>query len=539
MGDEIATRVLLIDAHVPSATWLKNVVFSAGRGYVVTPCVSLAEGLALLAGSDFDVTLVELNLPDSGGLHTLNEIRKAAPRIPIVILTRLADENIAAVAIQRGAQEYIVKDAVNYQVLSRAVRHARERKATEIALLDARAQAEAANLAKSEFLAQMSHEIRTPLTAVLGYADNIAEGAMSAVETLEAAQIIRRNASHLLEVINEILDISKIEAHKMTVERIKCSPAEIVNDVVQAAAPRARAKGLKFGVNWSPLVPASIQGDPVKIKQILLNLLSNAIKFTLHGEVDISVAVDESSDTLPTLVLRIRDTGIGMTSEQVAGLFRPYAQAADWTTRKYGGTGLGLAISRSLAQLIGGEVTVTSVHGAGTEFCVRVPTGSLEGVERVASWRSTVSTPTRSGEMPVRKLSGRILLAEDGPDNQRFIAHALRTAGAHVEIANDGAEAIDLAIEAWSNGEAFDVILMDMVMPGVDGLVATRRLRDAGYSKPIVALTAHALSETQTVCREAGCDEVATKPITRSQLVDLAAKWMLVPSTVLSFAAVN
>lgn len=526
MGEEKATKVLLVDAHVPSATWLKDVVFNPGRGFEVTPVTSLTEAMAVASRVPFDVALIELNLPDSGGLNTLNELRRTAPKLPIVILTRLADENVAAVAIQRGAQEYIIKDAVNFQVLSRAVRHARERKAAEIALQEARVQAEAANLAKSEFLAQMSHEIRTPLTAVLGYADNIAEGDLTHEEAIEAGQVIRRNAAHLLEVINEILDISKIEAHRMSVERIACSPAEIVADVIQAAAPQARSKGLKCEVNWSPLVPATIVSDPLKIKQILLNLMSNAIKFTSHGEVDLSVSVDETNPHSPRLVIRVRDTGIGMTSEQVAGLFRPYAQATEWTARKYGGTGLGLAISRSLAKLIDGDITVTSVHGAGTEFCVSVPTGPLTNVPRVACWRTSVYAPPKTSETVPTRVEGRILLVEDGPDNQRFIAHSLRSCGATVDTASDGAEGIERAIEAWSDGEAYDLILMDMVMPGIDGVTATRRLRDAGYSRPIVSLTAHALSESERACREAGCDEVATKPITRARLIALAAKWL-------------
>src|SRR5262245_45724808 len=175
MNDERSTRVLLVDPHLPSSVWLRDIVFSPGRGFEVTHAETLAEALAWPAQREFDVALVELNLPDSSGLQTLKEIHQAWPRIPIVILTRLADENVAAVAIQQGAQEYIIKDAVNFAVLSRAVRHARERKATEIALCEARSHAEAANIAKSEFLAQMSHEIRTPLTAVLGYADSIVE----------------------------------------------------------------------------------------------------------------------------------------------------------------------------------------------------------------------------------------------------------------------------------------------------------------------------------------------------------------------------
>lgn len=532
MNDERSTRVLLVDPHLPSSVWLRDIVFSPGRGFEVTHAETLAEAMHWLTQREFDVALVELNLPDCGGLQTLRELRQAWPRIPIVILTRLADENIAAIAIQQGAQEYIIKDAVNFTVLARAVRHARERKATEIALCDARAHAEAANIAKSEFLAQMSHEIRTPLTAVLGFADNIAEGTLSSAEIVDAAHVIRRNASHLLEVINEILDISKIEAQKMHVERVPCSPAEIIADVVQVAAPRTRDKGLKFDVTWSPAIPATIESDPTKIKQILLNLTSNAIKFTSKGEVALSVTMDESNPSDPRLVLRLRDTGIGMTPEQVSVLFQPYVQATDWTARKYGGTGLGLVICQAFARMIDGTLQVKSVYGAGTEFCLTLPTGPLAGIKRVNRWDPVaVALPTICESLSIR-LSGRILLVEDGPDNQRLIALVLRKAGAEVDVASDGAEGIERAIDAWSEGNSYDLTLMDVVMPVVDGLTATRRLRDAGYTNPIVALTAHATPEAHKECFTAGCDAVATKPITRGQLLALAAKWVARPETV-------
>ena len=312
-----------------------------------------------------------------------------------------------------------------------------------------RAEAERANQTKSQFLANMSHEIRTPMTAILGYADMLLEDVDSigpqAQRWSQQLTTIRNNGKHLLEIINDILDVSKIEAGRMTVENIDCSPAQIIGDVVTLLRHRAEAKGLLLLVKYLTAVPQTIQSDPTRLRQILLNLVGNAIKFTHKGEVRIEVRIVDQAGEQPHLQLDVIDTGIGMSDEQLGRLFQPFMQADSSTTRKFGGTGLGLTISKRLAQMLDGEITVTSQLDRGSVFRVTLPCDSLAGVEMIEGPVDSLppAAPPRKAEI---KLACRILLAEDGPDNQRLISHLLRKAGAVVAVVDNGQDAVDQAL---------------------------------------------------------------------------------------------
>lgn len=397
------------------------------------------------------------------------------------------------------------------------------------ALAEAKARADAANVSKSEFLANMSHEIRTPMTAILGYADLLLDPEQSPRERIECVQTIRRNGQHLLTVINDILDISKIEAGRMTIERIECSPAQIVIHVASLMRQRAIEKNLVFGVECVGGIPRTIRSDPTRLRQILMNLVSNAIKFTESGGVRIVVKLADSAGTAnPRLRFEVIDTGVGLTPEQQARLFQPFAQADASTTRRFGGTGLGLAISQRLARMLGGEITVESAPGSGSSFFLTIETGPLDGVEMVENLQELqVNEPLpTAAPPPARQLRGRILLAEDGPDNQRLIAYHLRKAGAEVAVAENGAVACEKALEAVAAGTPFDLVFMDMQMPVLDGYAATTRLRTEGYTGPIVALTAHAMAGDREKCLRAGCDDFLTKPISRDGLLEIAAQYI-------------
>ncbi len=389
-------------------------------------------------------------------------------------------------------------------------------------LATARAAAEQASAAKSEFLANMSHEIRTPMTAVLGYADVLFEEGnlqQAPPQRLEAIITIKRNVGHLLGIINDILDLSKIEAHKLAVEKIACSPGELLQDVRALVAVPADAKGLALELEYSTPIPATIYSDPTRVRQILVNLAGNAIKFTEIGRVKICASFQASPS--PRIRLSVQDTGIGMSEEQLARLFRPFTQADSSTTRIYGGTGLGLTICKRLAELLGGTIEVRSQPNQGSEFALVLPTGPIDGVEMLReapSDESKTRGSTPAAQPKQQRLSVDVLLAEDGPDNQRLIGHFLRSAGAKVTIAENGRVAVELALGAWQDGEPFDVVLMDMQMPVLDGYAATRELRQRGYTGPIIALTAHAMSTDRERCRAAGCDEFETKPVNRNAL---------------------
>ena len=383
--------------------------------------------------------------------------------------------------------------------------------------------------AKTEFLANMSHEIRTPMTAILGFADVllVEEGIETAPpERIDALQTIKRNGEHLLEIINDILDLSKIEASCLAVERIRFSPAKIVADVVSLMRIRSEAKHLDLHVAYCGLIPETIESDPTRLRQILINLVGNAIKFTDEGRVDIRVRLcDTNADQRP-IEFAVVDTGMGMTNEQVSRLFRPFTQADASTTRKFGGSGLGLSITKRLAEMLGGQITAESEAGVGSKFTATIATGSLSGVQLIepSAPRPPHLVPKSGAESQKSALNCRILLAEDGVDNQRLISFVLKKAGADVSIVDNGQAAMERALEARAAGHSFDVILMDIQMPIMDGYSATARLRAEGYGGAIVGLTAHTMSGDREKCLAAGCDEYAVKPIDRAKLVAMISE---------------
>lgn len=395
--------------------------------------------------------------------------------------------------------------------------------------------AEQASQSKSEFLANMSHEIRTPMTAILGYAQLLLEEEgldRAPPERVTAIKTIQKNGQHLLSIINDILDLSKIEAGKMTVEQIKCSPHQIVSDVVGLVRHRADEKHLQLQGQFVGPVPQTILTDPTRLRQIIMNLVGNAIKFTSEGGVRVVCEMQDPEDGQPSLLrIDVVDSGIGIKPEQLDRLFKPFSQADTSTTRNYGGTGLGLDISRRLARMLGGNIEVASESGKGSTFSVFVETGPLEGVTMLDGKESSSAANADDdnvknhvkGDKPLT--GSRVLLAEDGPDNQRLISFVLKKAGATVTLAENGQIAYDKALEAVDAQEPFDVIFMDMQMPVLDGYNATSKLRQAGYTAPIIALTAHAMAGDRKKCLDAGCDDFATKPIDMKTLIQTAAKY--------------
>jgi PAS domain S-box-containing protein len=409
--------------------------------------------------------------------------------------------------------------------------YAVELESSNYALAELNDLAEAANRAKSEFLANMSHEIRTPMTAILGYADLLLneEGLEKAPpHRRQNLKTIKRNGEHLLGLINDILDLSKVEAGKMQIESTRCSPSELLAEVVSLMRVRAEAKHLKLEMERAGPLPETVLTDPLRLRQVLVNLVGNAIKFTGHGEVRIAARLTDDSGH-PRLRFDVTDTGIGIDKEQVGKLFQPFSQVDNSSTRKFGGTGLGLCISKRLAEALGGNIEVRSEPGAGSTFSVIIDPGPLDGIRMVqagprsASHRTPVAAPAAADKSELR---GRILLAEDEPDNQRLVSFLLKKAGAEVTAVEDGQCAFEAALAAREAGDPFDVILMDMQMPVMDGYKATRQLREQEYTGSIIALTAYAMAEDRQKCLDAGCDDFATKPIDRLKFLATVAHWM-------------
>jgi len=368
--------------------------------------------------------------------------------------------------------------------------------------------AEQANQAKSLFLANMSHEIRTPLSSIIGYAETLLDEGQSIKDIQKAAGTIVRSGNHLKEIINDILDISKIEAGKFELEQLTTNLADILAEIQLLVMPLATANNLQFNIKCESRLPEKINTDPVRLKQILINLCTNAVKFTEQGHVllDLSYQTDQQQ-----LAFNIVDSGIGMTAEQCEKVFDSFVQGDISTTRRYGGTGLGLSISKRLAMLMGGDITVCSTPNKGSQFTLTLPLGTdvpptlMTQLEISAKHNQQIQTPTG--------LTARVLLAEDTPELQILIANYLRKTGSQVMLVDNGQQAVEAAIST-----EFDIIFMDMQMPVMDGYSAVARLRQRGYHKPIVALTANTMQEDRDRCLQAGCDEFIGKPIDRRQL---------------------
>ena len=391
------------------------------------------------------------------------------------------------------------------------------RKRMEDELHMAKDAAEAATGAKSRFLAAMSHEIRTPMTAILGYADLLMDPTVGASSRNNYAAAIRRSGEHLLALINDILDLSKIEAGKMSLDMGRCNVVSLLTDVASIVRPRAEQHGVTFSVEYPGEVPETILTDGARLRQAIINLAGNAVKFTKKGSVrTVASFLPEGCNGQPALRIEVIDTGIGIRQEVLPQLFQPFHQGDVAISRKFGGAGLGLAISHHIAHLLGGDLTATSVWEQGSTFTLTVPTGSLKGIRMLhCPSEAEHETAGHVWQSTAEDLRGvRILLAEDGFDNRELIRAILLRAGAEVETAENGR----LAVTKAESGP-FDLILMDINMPEMDGYQATRLLRDRDYRGPIVALTANAMYGDSNRCRTAGCNEYLTKPIDRALLI--------------------
>ncbi len=433
-----------------------------------------------------------------------------------------------------------------------------EKKDFELAIIEAKEAALTAAKARGEFLANMSHEIRTPMTAILGFTDLLEDPGISQDEFKDRVQTIRRNGEHLLSLINDILDISKLEAGKMNVERVDCSLKDLVGEVLTLMQVRAQGKGVSLVPEFLGEIPERIQSDPTRIRQILMNLVGNALKFTERGEVKIRVhcpgrvadgdvadgdVADGDVADGDTLRFEVEDTGIGIPADRVESLFESFTQADSSTTRKFGGTGLGLTICKRLAILLDGDILVESEEGRGSCFTFALNLMGMSGLRFVDEASDTSMTEVATRESQVTKpikgkkkflLGARVLLAEDGPDNQRLIRFQLEKVGAEVEVAENGLVAYEAALEAQRQGQGFDLILMDMQMPEMDGYTATGKLREEGYEGPIIALTAHAMSGDRDKCIAAGCDDYATKPLVRKVFYETLRRHFIQPEEAVS-----
>ncbi len=486
--------------------------------YETSRATSLFNGLSFLTDTPVDLILLDLTLPDCTNLEGLQTIHDKFPLIPIIMLTGLNDEDIAVDALYHGAQDYLVKgESIN--TLPRAIRYAIERHQIFRELEKARLQAQEASRAKSAFLANMSHEIRTPLTSILGFAETISGPNLSEEQQQSLATIIK-NSDHLLNIINDILDISKVEAGKLDVSIETISLQNFLSDIEKAMRVRVAEKNILFSLEHKFPLPKTIQSDITRLKQIIYNIVGNAIKFTSHGSVTVNVSCNPLEEQI---YFKVIDTGIGLSPAEQEKLFYAFSQADTNTNRKYGGTGLGLIISKQLAEKLGGTITLESEKDKGSSFTIVVSTGSLSDVEMVKEFDISQQTDKHilTLHQKTPKLSGKVLIAEDCEDTQQLIDIILRNTDVDAEKAYNGKEAIEAAIAT-----EFDLILMDMQMPVMDGYTAAKHIREKGFKGPIIAFTANAIKGIEERCNSFDCNGFLQKPFRKKEFFNVMSQYL-------------
>ncbi len=393
-----------------------------------------------------------------------------------------------------------------------------ERPQAQAALRESEKNARQASVSKSEFLANMSHEIRTPMAAILGHADVLLTHLKDA-DNRGCVDTIKRNGNHLLELINDILDLSRIEAGKLDVELESCKLAEILADIWSLMHIRVEGRAVDLQVVCDGKLPTFISTDPKRLRQVLINLIGNAIKFTEEGQVKLLTSCVRREEQY-AIRFEVQDTGIGISQEHMTKLFKPFSQADSSVTRKFGGTGLGLSISKRLVSMLGGQLTVASQLGVGSTFCVELPVGELKDVAFSECEIEKVSNEAEA-EVARRKesLNCRILLVDDRRDVRFLAQHILEGAGAVTVTATDGREGIAAIRTAEEEGVPFDIVVMDMQMPIMDGYAATSELRAKGFNRPIIAMTANAMAGDAERCLNVGCDDYQSKPVDAAELI--------------------
>lgn len=378
--------------------------------------------------------------------------------------------------------------------------------------------AESANHLKSEFLANMSHEIRTPLAAVLGFSELIIDPSLSVRDKTKFITAIKRNGELLSSIINDILDLSKVEVGKMEIERREVAVRDVVSDISTLLRLKASEKGITFNISCEKNVPKIIKTDHLRLKQILVNLVGNAIKFTERGSVDVIIKFAQKNEESGELIFVIKDTGIGIKSDQLGKLFKVFSQTDSTMKRRFAGTGLGLALSKHLANLLGGDVVLAASTPNGSTFTATVDAGPALKTSISEKSKATMPQFSPAKEAEVRLDGVKVLVVEDSLDNQILVGWFLKMVGAKVDTAENG----ELAMEKVRH-KRYDVVLMDIQMPVMDGYETTAELRKEGYNMPIIALTAYAREEERERCLSSGFTDHISKPINRKTLINSIA----------------
>jgi signal transduction histidine kinase len=525
----LSVKILIVDDRKENLFALSSLL--EDMNVELFTCESGVEALSLLLDHEFALALIDVQMPDMNGFELAELIRgtERTKNVPIIFVTA-ANENsgFAFKGYETGAVDFLYKP-IDSMVMRSKVQVFIELDLQKRLLRDqvnelkiAKAAAEKANELKSAFLANMSHEIRTPLAAIIGFTDLIkVETPESAVQS-EYLDIIERNGKVLVKLIDDILDLSKVESGHLELEYVSFSPQKLLSEVFELLQELAQKKGLFLKSEADGSLPEEIVSDPTRLRQVLTNIIGNAIKFTEKGGVTVQMkAVSEAGTSAKLVSFQISDTGIGMNQEQSSRLFQAFMQADNTMTRRFGGTGLGLILSKRLARLMGGDVTLASSqpdHGSSFQVTVSQGTAALVRNQPTAAAAGKSSAKPIPDGKPLE--NKRILVVEDSEDNQLLIGNLLGEVGAVVEFASNGREGVERCMQA-----SFDVVIMDIQMPVMDGLEATVKLRAKNYAQPILALTANAMSSDREKYAKAGFDEYLMKPINFADLLEKVTQY--------------
>lgn len=523
-------KILIVDDYKENIQALAGLV--AGDGVEIYSASNADEALEQVDQHEFGLLLLDVQMPGTSGFELAKVIRsvKKYRSLPIIFVTaQREDSSVIFEGYKTGAVDILFKPLDVNMVRAKVqmfVEMAQQKSLMQEHVKELerlRIEADAANVAKTQFLANMSHEIRTPLAAVMGFAELITKSQPDNSETRELSAAVERNGKLLLRLIDDILDLTKVEANKLELERVDFDMSELLQDISSTLSFRAKEKGLILELKVPERMSGRYVSDPARIKQVLLNIIGNAIKFTRVGAVEVEVSVEPAllaetarSKNIDTLSVSVKDQGIGLTTEQAERLFQPFGQADSSTRRHFGGSGLGLVISRQIARAMGGDIKLAgSEPGKGSTFQIKLNLEKNSADSNALQSLKNVNTSKEpEGPAPVSFTGKRILAVDDSPDNLNLITYYLKKTGALLSFASNGFEAIT---EVKQN--EFDIILMDIQMPGMDGHEATEEIRRLGFKNPILALTAHAIRSEHDKCKASGCDGVLTKPISSTALM--------------------